>query len=149
MINAHPIKFIACLTGDRNTKICDASRVECYERIENLVSTYDRIYYLRDKCMCLPACTTIEYIATTDRIEFNMTAVRNIRKDQKIDNGYATLIFFVFNGKNKFKYDFLFFQIATCKSIHLLRRSRSTDRETDGSLYNDRSDVILWRFVSF
>lgn len=65
--------------GDRMTRICGTSSVNCYSNAEESLFGEDAINDLangmvkqfREGCNCLPACTTIKYEAEIDRTQFD------------------------------------------------------------------------------
>lgn len=67
--------------GDNDTKICHASNIFIYQSYHEMTK-WDKTF-----CNCLPACTSVEYNANIDRVEFNMTATRNISRNQIYDKG--------------------------------------------------------------
>ena len=68
------------MARDRQTKICGAAKITCYENAdfrfyredidgplnENMPNSF------RDKCNCLPACVSIEYDAEVDRNKYDL-----------------------------------------------------------------------------
>ena len=66
-------------SGDRLTRICGTSSVNCYLNAEESLFGEDAINdlangtvkHFREECNCLPACTTIKYEAEIDRTQFD------------------------------------------------------------------------------
>lgn len=69
--------------GDRNTQICGAASVKCYqaaerelfEEIEPDDANDFQAKVFRDECNCLPACTSIEYDVNIERAKFDWIAI--------------------------------------------------------------------------
>lgn len=66
-------------TGTRNSHICGAASVKCYQVAERKLfgeslingSSNDYVKSFREECACLPACTYIVYDADIDRAKLN------------------------------------------------------------------------------
>lgn len=67
--------------GDKDTKICGAKNVKCYQSAEDKLFGQDIIDGLTDsdaksyhqKCECLPSCATVEYNVQLDRAKLDFT----------------------------------------------------------------------------
>lgn len=80
--------IIVDLQGDKNTKICGAGSIKCYQEAEKKLLGEDVIDGLKDhiaksfryRCNCLPACTSIVYDAEIDRAKFDWrAAIKNYK----------------------------------------------------------------------
>lgn len=64
-------------TGDRDTKICGASNIQCYNQAEDKLLEQDfteglsTTTAIRKGCNCLPACTSITYDAEISQAKFD------------------------------------------------------------------------------
>lgn len=58
------------LTGDNNTKICGAAKIECYEKADETFSSDSGLPF---HCNCLRACESIDY---TGKIIEAVTLIR-------------------------------------------------------------------------
>lgn len=76
---------------DNRTKICGAAKVNCYQMAEKRLFGEDVmdgvkddvVKLFREKCNCLPACTSIFYDADIDRAKLDWDAVLNTYKDRE------------------------------------------------------------------
>lgn len=57
------------VTGDKNTKICGAAKINCYKAAEKKL--FDETQLLLSQCNCLPSCTSIEYDVKIDQIKYD------------------------------------------------------------------------------
>lgn len=72
--------------GDRRTNICGVAKIDCYKSAEmKLSSSESSAISFRDKCNCMPSCTSIDYAALIDRTtlgwEYVIKTVHNYLPD--------------------------------------------------------------------
>lgn len=66
-------------SGGKDTKICGAAKISCYEEAEIMLfdekvarTKYDKsISSFRHACNCMPACTSIDYDAEINNVKFD------------------------------------------------------------------------------
>lgn len=104
--------FLNFILGDNQTKICGGLKLRCYRDAEMKLfgedwddeSTVDEVQSIRDKCNCLPSCTSISYDAEIDRANYDY--------DQAIrPNDFPDDDFPLFEFRTFFSSFFDFFQI--------------------------------------
>ncbi|XP_055303111.1 pickpocket protein 28-like [Sitodiplosis mosellana] len=66
------VKF--SMPRDINTKICGVASINCYQAARRKLAAVESGKRFREKCNCMPACTSIEYKAEIDRSNFGIVA---------------------------------------------------------------------------
>ncbi|XP_055304311.1 pickpocket protein 28-like [Sitodiplosis mosellana] len=75
------VKF--SMPRDKHTKMCGGASVKCYRIAEKRLATTAQSF--RDQCNCLPTCTSIEYKAEVDRINYDAKdAVESMAGDGRV-----------------------------------------------------------------
>lgn len=72
------MNFIFSRKGNESTKICGTAKIDCYMQAQQSLFEEDIVDGLTDKeaktfrqkCNCLPSCTTIIYDVHVDRAKF-------------------------------------------------------------------------------
>lgn len=90
IFNTSNIFFILFRLGTNSTAICGSAKILCYETAEMLLygeleilnrdgSQKDEAGSFREKCNCLPSCTSISYKADIDRAKLNYIEAEKAR----------------------------------------------------------------------
>lgn len=75
------------IAGDRNTPVCGAAKLQCYNKAEDELLKSDFLEGLtkpenaKKGCNCLPACTSITYDAEISQAKFDWRSLFNAYKN--------------------------------------------------------------------
>lgn len=83
------------IAGDKTTKICGAAKIKCYSGVERKFRSSGGAKQYRDKCHCLPACTSIDYNVNIGRLP--------VQKDEISDSIFKMTEISVFYGDYQVK----------------------------------------------
>lgn len=74
--------------GDKDTKICGAAKIKCYNEAEDRLLEKDftegltgDLEAVKKGCNCLPACTSITYDAEISQAKFDWVSLFNAYKN--------------------------------------------------------------------
>lgn len=79
--------FLLNFEGDRDTPICGANKIKCYNVAEDTLLEKDftegltNMAAVRKGCNCLPACTSITYDAEISQAKFDWVSLFNAYKN--------------------------------------------------------------------
>lgn len=81
------LSLISNISGDKETRICGASNIKCYNEAEDKLLEKDfteglsNIEAVKKGCNCLPACTSITYDAEISQAKFDWISLFNAYKN--------------------------------------------------------------------
>lgn len=75
-----------CNTGDANTKICGAAKVDCYLKAQ-LDFQYNYVNLFKKECNCVEFCTKINYDEKIDRVRLSTNTVGKTRESRRNNFG--------------------------------------------------------------
>ena len=137
--------------GDKDTPICGASKITCYEDAEDKLIENGLIEGFKNAqtagtagniCNCLPACTSITYDARISQAQFEskdlLTAFDDGTENPFIGYARNALFEFIRRIASILIHISLYFQQTTLPIINLLRRTSIYNVKTIGTLWHDR-----------